>query len=175
MEIYILRHGEAGQGFSDREKDALRPLTQVGKKEVKIISKALLELGLEFDAIAASPLKRAYQTAQIAADTLDFKQKDGKAGRDGVEQWDELKPDGNRIALYKKLSKFKTDDSVLLVGHEPFLGNMICDIILGYEQKARINLKKSGVARLAITSTHPKIEGELRYLLTPGILKRIGR
>ena len=36
-----------------------------------------------------------------------------------------------------------------------------------------IILKKAGLSRIKITSTVPKFKGELRWLLTPRILKKI--
>jgi phosphohistidine phosphatase SixA len=47
-----------------------------------------------------------------------------------VEDWDELKPEGNSRDLYRKLSqKFKQDSSILIVGHEPYLSSLISEII----------------------------------------------
>ena len=38
-------------------------------------------------------------------------------------------------------------------------------------QLGRINLKKAGLAKIRVISLTPNISGELRWLLTPGILK----
>jgi phosphohistidine phosphatase len=47
-----------------------------------------------------------------------------------MENWDELKPEGNRKELYRKLSqKFKQDSSILIVGHEPYLSTLISEVI----------------------------------------------
>jgi phosphohistidine phosphatase len=37
----------------------------------------------------------------------------------------------------------------------------------------RINLKRAGLAKIKVTSTLPKIKGELRWLLTPRHLKKL--
>ena len=47
------------------EKDAERPLTPVGQREVVDIAIAPQSLGAKFDVVASSPLKRALQTAEI--------------------------------------------------------------------------------------------------------------
>ncbi|MGH9974551.1 MAG: hypothetical protein ACRD8Z_01770 [Nitrososphaeraceae archaeon] len=46
---------------------------------------------------------------------------------------------------------------------------------LGYDRgnHRSIVLKRSGLARISITSMNPKFNGELRWLLTPMLLKRI--
>jgi hypothetical protein len=46
---------------------------------------------------------------------------------------------------------------------------------LGYSRGSHrsIVLKKSGLARISITSMNPKLKGELRWLLTPMLLKSI--
>ena len=115
-----------------------------------------------------------------------------------VQVWNDLAPEGDRALVYKNLAKFKYDSKVLVVGHEPFLTKMVAEIIsssssspstprrsrysssdsnpyLGYGKgKHRsIVLKRSGLARISITSMNPKLKGELRWLLTPMLLKRI--
>ena len=37
----------------------------------------------------------------------------------------------------------------------------------------QIVLKKAGLAKIRITSLTPKMQGELRWLLTPGLLNKI--
>ena len=96
-----------------------------------------------------------------------------------MEKWDELKPEGDRIDLYRKLSeKFKQDSSILIVGHEPYLSSLISEIISEGNRVGtaggRIALKKAGLAKVRITSSsHQMIQGELRWLLTPNHMKKI--
>jgi len=168
MDIFILRHGEAGKKPTTGNKDSERPLTVVGQKEVADIAKSLKGLGIKFDLILSSPLKRAHQTAAILTKIFKNEKK--------MEDWNELKPEGNRIDLYRKLSssQFKQYSSVLIVGHEPYLSDMISDMISnGKGGGGDIVLKKAGLARIGITSstptssTLPSLHGELKWLLTP--------
>src|SRR6266513_1142176 len=72
MQLYFLRHGEAdwpGWTKSDDE----RPLTDFGKKEVRQVAKFLSRLNVKLDSIVTSPLPRALQTAEIAAEQLKTK------------------------------------------------------------------------------------------------------
>jgi phosphohistidine phosphatase len=165
MDLFILRHGEAGQRVSAGRGDFQRSLTAAGQKEVSDIARSLKDLGTKFDVVITSPLKRAHQTASIVAKTFKIEKK--------MEDWTELSPEGNRIDLYNKLSKLKQQSSVLVVGHEPYLSEMVSEIIFNGNNSGRIVLKKAGVARIRIISSTPKLNGELRWLLTPKILSNI--
>ncbi len=100
MGLFILGHGEAGKRLSSASSDFDRPLTIIGKREVTDLAKSLKDFGVKFDLIITSPLKRAYQTASIVA--MIFKRENR------MENWDELKPEGNSIDLCRKLHpKFK--------------------------------------------------------------------
>jgi phosphohistidine phosphatase len=120
-----------------------------------------------------------------------------------VQVWNDLAPEGDRALVYNELAKFKYDAKIFVVGHEPFLTKMAADIVsssssssststpntrkrlrhsssnsnlnLGYGRGSHrsILLKRSGMARINITSMNPKLKGELRWLLTPMLLKRI--
>ena len=169
MDLFILRHGYAGNRLSDPMKDIKRELTISGKKEVVEIAKSLKKLGVKFNVIFSSPFTRAFQTAQIIAEEYKLTEQ--------IEQSEELKPDGSKGSLYNKLSKLSIDSVILVVGHEPYLSGMINDIISNdnYNKNHNNNiiLKKAGLSRIKITSTVPKFKGELRWLLTPRILKKL--
>jgi len=105
MDLFILRHGEAGKRIASGDKDSERPLTVAGQKEVADISKSLQDLGIKFDFIITSPLKRAHQTAAIVAKAFKNEKK--------IKDWTELSPEGDRLELYRKLSQFKELSSVL--------------------------------------------------------------
>ncbi|MGZ5485544.1 MAG: phosphohistidine phosphatase SixA, partial [Nitrososphaeraceae archaeon] len=152
-------------------KDTKRQLTVSGKKEVVEIAKSLKKLGVNFNVIISSPLTRAFQTAKIIAEEYNLTEQ--------IEQSEELKPNGSKDSLSNKLSKLSIDSVILIVGHEPYLSSMINDIISNNADTDRnyntnhnnIILKKAGLSRIKITSTVPKLKGELRWLLTPRILK----
>jgi len=181
MDLFILRHGEAGKRLSSSSgnKDSARPLTVTGQKEVADIAASLKDLGVKFDLIITSPLKRSHQTAAIVAKKL----KDEKI----MEDWDELKPEGKSTDLYRKLSSSpqlkKQQSSVLVVGHEPYLSNMIGEIIAdtngdggggGGGCSAHIVLRKAGLAKIRVNSSNSnKMQGELKWLLTPRHMKNM--
>ena len=168
MELYLLRHGEAGKRMTATAKDYERPLTATGEEEVEEIGEALRESGFKFDLIATSPLKRAKDTAEIVNKALRRKGK--------VEEWHELAPEGGRQSLYRRLARIKPGASVLCVGHEPYLTIAIGEMISrGGTSSAgsRIALKKGGMAKVSISGFSPTIIGELRWLLTAKQVRRL--
>jgi len=165
VNVFILRHGEAGTRVSMPSRDSERSLTEAGKKEMEKVAESLFGLGVEFDRIITSPLKRAMETAEIVAKAYDSKSPK-------LETWEELLPEGSKQALLQRLSKLRQDSDSLLVGHEPYLSTLISEIIVG-NPRGRILLKKGGLAKVQITAFSPKATGELRWLLTPRHLKKM--
>lgn len=167
VQLYILRHGEAGKQIQSGRKDSERPLTVAGQEEVAEIAKALSKLNVSLDFVATSPLRRARQTAETVARVIKVK-------KGSVEEWSELKPEGKRPELYRRLSQFKPESSVLVVGHEPYLSTMVGEIVFG-SSTGRIVLKKAGLAKITVTAFQPMARGELRWLLTPKHLKKVAK
>jgi phosphohistidine phosphatase len=156
-----LRHGESDQRSKTTINDAKRSLTDSGKKELEVIAKALAKLGIKFDYVFYSPLVRARQTASIILKEIKCKSHENLA---------QLSPEGNRLELYNKLSSLKQDSSVLIVGHEPYLSQLVSEAISD-GTNCRIELKKAGLVRIRTISYVPKLRGEMRWLLTPKHLK----
>ena len=164
MDLFILRHAEAGKRIPVSSRDAERSLTAEGLEELQDVAKALARLKIEPDRIVASPLNRSRETAVEVAKALKVKKK--------VELWDELKPEGNKNEFFKRLSKLGPEAVVIAIGHEPYLTEAINEA-MGHSGSPRILFRKCGLARLSIKSFVPKIDGELRWLLTPRLLKRM--
>lgn len=168
LDLYLLRHGDSGKRMAVaagvNTGDA--PLTIVGREEIAIIARSVKALNLRISAIVTSPLKRAVQTAKIIAKVLAIENR--------ISIWNDLVPEGNRSKLYNRLNQYTRDSSVLMIGHEPYLSNMMYDMIFQknrVNQLGRISLKKAGLAKIRVISLTPNISGELRWLLTPRILK----
>jgi phosphohistidine phosphatase SixA len=85
MDLYFLRHGEAD--WPDWEKsDDERPLTKGGKKEMHEVAAFLKRLKARLELIVTSPLPRASQTAEIAAEHLKLKCREDKLLAPGFER-----------------------------------------------------------------------------------------
>ncbi|HEX2304876.1 MAG TPA: phosphohistidine phosphatase SixA [Nitrososphaeraceae archaeon] len=165
MELFILRHGDAGQR-SSQASDQRRPLTSTGKVEILEIAKALKIIGLKFDLVITSPLKRAYDTAKIVSNIFNI--------GDRLQVWNELAPEGQRTDVYRKLSQLREEYAVLIVGHQPLLGEIVNDMIhKGKSSPCNLLLKKGGLVRLRLLSKSNIPKGELRWLLSPRILRNI--
>jgi phosphohistidine phosphatase len=181
LDLYLLRNGEAGKRRAVGSAGSESSLTANGQKEVEDISRSLKNLGIKFDFVITSPLKQAQQTAIIVSKMMF------KAEKKKMQQWNELAPEGNRVDLYRKLSQFQQESTILVVGHDPYLSEMISEIISDERGQRRrqqqrstkgighhnLDLKKAGLARIRVNTTNPKLKGELRWLLTPRLLKRL--
>ena len=119
MKLWILRHGEA-QGHA--RTDAERNLTEHGRAEV--LRSAAHLIGQPLSAIIASPYVRAQQTAQLVQEALAFKPE--------IRTVPWLTPDGNPQQVLEKLD---TDDNVLLVSHQPLVGNLISYLLHGHQRQ----------------------------------------
>ncbi len=78
LNIYLVRHGQDednAKGILNGRRDM--PLTEIGISQAKELAEKIKAAGLKFDKIFASPLQRAYKTAEIVADSLGM-EKPGK-------------------------------------------------------------------------------------------------
>jgi phosphohistidine phosphatase len=157
MDLFILRHGKAGQS-SDNAGDSARKLSKAGRSEIRKVARWMKKENLRFDSIATSPLARACQTAGIVAKSLDLK--------DHLEVWDELAPGGDPDTTCYHASQAGRDASVILVGHEPGLSGLIGRILTGGDT-ASLVIAKGGLAKIRNFSFGDKPSGELQWLLTP--------
>jgi len=166
MDLYILRHGKAEERSASIRSDAKRKLAESGIREMAGIANCLELLDLRLDHLVSSPLKRAKQTADIAAKTLLSKKK-------SVTVWDELKPEIDVEKTIRRLKSLKPDSSVMLVGHEPHLSTLIANLISAAPGGVGISLKKGGFAHVRISSTTRNPMGSLRSILTPKQMKKL--
>jgi len=90
--------------------------------------------------------------------------------------WDELLPEGDRKRLYDKLRTFSIESSVLIIGNKSYLIQLTNEIISNNSRNMKIDvyLKSNSLAKLKIRS-HQKFRGELRWLLSPRILKLLSK
>ena len=165
MELYILRHGKA-ENRSSITSDFERNLTVIGREEVQEIATSLRGIGVRLDHTASSPLNRAIQTAEIVAK---------KICKNKIMRWDELKPEGSISEVHNKLSELPSDSRVMIVGHEPSLSGIMTSLMGGGDDAYRgILLKKAGLARISVSSAGARLSGDLLWLLTPKLLRRLG-
>ena len=136
MDLYLMRHGLACEPFDWKGPDDSRPLTEEGWEKTRRVLEVLKKKHpFKPGEIWSSPLVRAQQTSQIASELLNLPVQTCAALACG--------------SSVKKLQKFfetqKTGDSILLVGHEPDMGEILADLIGSREA---CPFKKAGVAYL---------------------------
>ncbi|MBN0975713.1 phosphohistidine phosphatase SixA [Pseudomonas hygromyciniae] len=119
MKLWVLRHGEAE---SHAPSDAQRNLTERGRDEVLRSAAHLIDQPIS--AIIASPYVRAQQTAELVRTAL------GVVPEIRTVPW--LTPDSNPQQVLEKLD---TDDTVLLVSHQPLVGNLISFLQHGHQRQ----------------------------------------
>jgi phosphohistidine phosphatase len=153
MQLYFLRHGEADwPGWT--KPDDERPLTDFGKKEVRQVAKFLNRLKVRPDLIVSSPLPRALQTAEVAAEQLKTKLREDEA----------LEP-GFGISELKTVLKRHPSKVLMLVGHEPDFSSVISALT-----GASVKLSKAGVALVDIDQEAQ--EGRLLWLFPPKFARK---
>ncbi|HET7405487.1 MAG TPA: hypothetical protein VFJ63_05160, partial [Candidatus Bathyarchaeia archaeon] len=79
---------------------------------------------------------------------------------------------GDSAGLLRRLSRLGSTKQVSLVGHEPYLSSMIAEIVAG-KTSVNLALKKGGLAKVRVNTFRPTVAGELRWLLTPKLMKKM--
>jgi phosphohistidine phosphatase len=163
-EIYFIRHGiaeERGEAWPD---DAKRPLTDEGMSRMRKAVRGLSRMGVSIDVVLTSPLVRTRQTAEIVAAGLD--------PRPSLVNLESLAPAGSYAAVLADLEKHARKNRIALVGHEPMIGEIAARVI---GSRHPIEFKKGAVCRIDVEVLPPAGPGELRWLMTPKILRLIKR
>jgi len=163
MKLYVLRHADAADDNDPRfENDADRPLTIKGVRRTKLLAHALRQWEITFDAILSSPLLRARETAEIVMRGLRLQGK--------LELSDHLAPSGDVEKLLNRLNTLRpVPKNALLVGHEPYLSNLISLLCAGGPNLS-LTLKKGGLCRMEVDQLHSARCANLEWLLAPLLL-----
>ena len=162
LELYLIRHGVAAERGDEFPDDSKRPLTSAGISRLRKEAKALDALGVAIDHIITSPLVRTKQTADVFAETLKSKP--------SLSQSDALAPAGTSAAVVQELSKHMRNARIALVGHEPNIGELAARLI---GARMPLEFKKGGICRIDFEVFPPKGVGQLRWFVTPRMLREI--
>jgi phosphohistidine phosphatase len=160
MNLYLMRHANAGVPRESAKLDAKRGLVAEGKEQCMLMGRFLGALKVQPDIIVSSPLKRSLQTAQFVGNELGY---DGK-----VEVAQALSPEATYADFQKLLDKFADRQDVLVVGHNPNLFQFVGRLITG-NGGAGVRLRKASVARIDMEK-HPPL---LQWLIDPRMARWI--
>lgn len=165
MDVLIVRHARA----EDRrffalsgKSDSQRPLTHEGRERMERGMPGLRRFVLALHGVATSPWLRAVQTADILASYY------------GLEPvlLDALEPPIDFDSVCRWLGQ-QTGGCVAVVGHEPDLGWLASHFLCGGEESF-VPLKKGGACLIGFNGMPDAGRGELRWLLTPAQLRKMG-
>lgn len=160
MNLYLFRHGIAvDRGLPGYEDDSQRPLTPKGAARIYRIAQATKKLGVKFDLILSSPYLRTHQTAQIMASLYGIEDK--------LCLSENLTPMTPPSALIGEIHEcYANALSVLLVGHEPYLG-VLASVLLSGDDKVSLTFKKGGLCKFSIDELRYGRCATLDWLITP--------
>src|SRR5690348_16313807 len=142
MHLLMIRHAiaEDRDDFKKTGKpDDLRPLTPDGRAKMIHCAQGLRHIAPEISVLAASPLTRARETAEIVADEY------------GIE----IRSTTEALAPSAQLPEFvdwiadRADHAVVaVVGHEPHLSKLATWLMTGVDE-THIELKKGGALMIS--------------------------
>jgi phosphohistidine phosphatase len=156
MDLFLIRHAPAEPRDADIP-DASRALTPRGTKKWARAVRGLRRLGVRFDRVYHSPWLRAVQTAEALSPLVE-----------GDTVVTTRLAEAPTRALYDELAGAR----VALVGHEPWLSQLLATLALGGPADgARFVLRKGGVAWLSGDAAPGAMK--LQALYPPKALRRI--
>lgn len=122
MQIYLVRHGEAVERSVGIE-DGVRWLTPEGRKAMMKAARRLRKRHVRPEQIITSPLTRAVQTAELLA---------VQVGAHAELRADAcLSTEANAGQVVELVRGLKNVERVMLVGHEPLLGQVATELLGG--------------------------------------------
>jgi phosphohistidine phosphatase len=155
MEIYILRHGVAEEPQTG-QPDSERPLTPDGRKKLRHVLRMAASAGVTPSLILTSPYKRALQTAQLAAEILQYKSE--------LLRTQALEPGSSPKTVWDEIRVHKDESGILLAGHEPLFSRLTA-YLLG-SPNLLVEFKKGAMVCVEVERFPAEPHGLLRWMLT---------
>jgi phosphohistidine phosphatase len=155
LELYLLRHADAGDPAAWKSDDARRPLSPKGRKQARRTGRWLAELQRRPDRILTSPKDRALETATVVAAALDVEPV--------VEQRLGGPLDRNVLAAIVADARRQGElRRLMLVGHDPDFSELASALAGG-----PIAMKKGALARIDLDLDREPAAGRgtLRWLI----------
>ena len=160
MNLYLMRHANAGLIRENPLLDNKRGLIKEGKEQCMLMARVLSALKVQVDVVVSSPLKRALQTAQFVATEMGFESK--------VEICNSLAPDADYTAFQDMLARYAGREGVLAVGHNPNMFQFMGRLVTG-NGGANLRMRKAAIARIDL-ERHPP---QLQWIIDPRMARSI--
>jgi len=150
MYLYLIQHGEA----TSEEVNPFRPLTEKGRNEVAKTAEFMQRAGVRAGEVWHSTKLRAKETAEIIVRTLSLKmvERQGLAPNDPPALW---------IEEIDKLT-----DTIIMVGHLPFLAKLASLLLTGSESGEVVKFRQGGVVCLEKTDS----QWSVVWMIVPDLL-----
>jgi phosphohistidine phosphatase len=161
MTIYFLRHASAGKKYVNAKRDEKRPLDEPGILQARYVGRLLSSMEIQLDQIISSPLKRAMQTASLAANELAFET--------GIQVDAALRPESEYEQFQELLARYSRQEAIMVVGHNPSLSEFLSKTISSNSGATHVNFKKGAVAKVEMSGR----TGTLEWLITPRIARTL--
>ncbi len=155
--LHLLRHAHAGDPVRWHGDDAVRPLSERGRRQAEQVAKLLVRLDEAPDLFITSPRARALETAEIVARALKV---DVVVDR-------RLEGPLNPDLVTDILLEAGPAERPCIVGHDPDFSELLGDLV----GSGTIPMRKGALARVDFAG--PDIatgRGILRYLIPPELL-----
>jgi phosphohistidine phosphatase SixA len=154
--LYLLRHAHAGDPERWSGDDALRPLSEKGRRQSERVGRMLAAVDEAPDVLVSSPRVRAEETARIVADVLGVPLIVDRrlAGPLYAEEADDICTDAGPA------------ERPCLVGHDPDFSSLLGELI----GVAIVPMRKGALARVDFDGRIRSGRGVLRYLVPPELL-----
>jgi phosphohistidine phosphatase len=160
MNLYLMRHANAGLSRVNPQLDNKRGLIKEGKDQCMLMARVLSALKVQVDVIVSSPLKRALQTAQFVGTELGYESK--------VEISPALAPDADYAAFQDLLAKYADREGVLAVGHNPSLFQFLGRLVTG-NGGANLRMRKASIVRVDLDRHPPQVQ----WLIDPRMARSL--
>ena len=164
IEVFLVRHAIAHERSRTRwPNDALRPLTTAGERRFRKAARGLASCLPKSALILASPFVRARQTAAILANAIGRRAKPIECAALAAGE-----PLGKPFELLRSC----TGKSVVLVGHEPNLGEFLGAALMDHA-RLKVVFKKGGAACITFAGVPGLGRATLNWLMPPRVLRAL--
>ena len=140
MHLFLLRHAHA---VDYAASDLARPLSEKGHQQTREVASVLLNYPTRPELVLSSTAVRAMETASPVAAALGVELRPCAWAVPGME------PESALGAL----REFQHAKAILLVGHQPDLGDLMA-LLLGIRLPERLHVRKALIAHLRLHTTH---------------------
>ena len=167
MRLLVVRHAAAedkDEFARTGRSDDLRPLTADGKRDMREAARGLRDVVPKLDLLAASPLVRAIETAEILGAAYDRKHVIAEP----------LRPESPYDDLARWAREHAKKDVVAIVGHEPHLSGLVSWLLSG-AKTSFLDLKKGAACLVEFDDAPSAGSAMLLWSMAPRQLRAIGR